>query len=76
MVSKDEINKLPTKLRREITDHLAMCINKATTDKLQSAELFLETVDEKHRSHALIAQGEINAFLVMLNLFKVNMGDT
>lgn len=75
MITKADIEKLPTKLRNDITEHLKNCIERAEEAKRDSADMFVFTTDEKNRSAALIAQGEHNAFMSLYNIFKKGMGE-
>ena len=75
MITKADIEKLPTKLRNDITEHLKNCIERAEKTKRDSADMFVFTTDEKNRSNALIAQGELNAFTALYNIFKKGMGE-
>lgn len=75
MITKADIEKLPTKLRNDITSHLKDCIERAERAKRDSADMFVITTDEKHRGAALLAQGEINAFSALYNMFKKGMGE-
>lgn len=75
MITKADIEKLPTKLRNDIADYLKSNMDKAERLKSESAENFVFSTDEKHRSSALIAQGEFNAFSALHNIFKKGMGE-
>lgn len=75
MITKADIEKLPTKLRNDITEHLKFCIERAEKMKRESSDMFLFTTDEKHRGAALVAQGEANAFTALYNTFKKGMGE-
>lgn len=75
MITKADIEKLPTKLRNDITEHLKNCIERAEKTKRDSADMFVFTTDEKHRGTALVAQGEVNAFTALYNTFKKGMGE-
>ena len=70
MITKTDIEKLPTKIRNEIAEHLKSSMDKSKKDATDSATMFVSTVDEKYRSLSLIAQGEYNAFSVLYNIFK------
>lgn len=70
MIKKEDINRLPTAVRDSITQHLEQCANKAHKVKLDAAMAYMMTADEKHRADALIAQGEHDAFSVLINIFK------
>lgn len=75
MITKADIEKLPTKLRNEITEHLKTCIVRAEKAKRESSDMFVLTTDEKHRGAALISQGEVNAFTALYNIFRKGMGE-
>lgn len=75
MITKADIEKLPTKLRNDITEHLKNCIERAEKTKRDNSDTFVLTTDEKHRGAALIAQGEANAFTALYNIFKKGMGE-
>lgn len=75
MITKADVEKMPTKLRNEITVHLKNCIERADEAKRDSADMFVFTTDEKHRAAALVAQGEVNAFTALYNIFKKGMGE-
>lgn len=70
MIKQEDINRLPTSVRDSIKQHLGQCVVRAERTKLESAMLYAMTADEKHRSSALIAQGEHDAFTVLYNIFK------
>ena len=70
MIKREEIERLPTALRDHIAAHLKKCAANAATDSSAAAMSYTMTIDEKHRSIALIAQGEYNAFLAMYAIFK------
>lgn len=70
MITRADIEKLPTSLRNEITEYLKTNMDKAGRLKAENADSFVFTTDERHRSSALIAQGEYNAFSVLYNVFK------
>ena len=70
MITKADIEKLPTKLRNEIAEHLKANMEQADRTSTESATMFVTTTDEKHRSLSLIARGEYNAFYTLYNIFK------
>lgn len=70
MIKREDIDRLPTAVRDSIKQHLEQCVSKADKAKLEAALAYAMTTDEKHRSAALIAQGEHDAFLVLFNIFK------
>lgn len=70
MINKNTIDKLPTTLRNDINDHLLKCISRAELALQDGAKAFLVSTDEKQRASALIAQGELNAYTALYNLFK------
>lgn len=75
MIKKTDIEKLPTLLRNDIIAYLEQSMQKADETKMNSAESFVVTTDEKQRALALIAQGELNAFAALHNVFKKGMGE-
>lgn len=75
MITKKEIEKLPTVLRQKLYEHYNACLNKAKADYENAANAYVATSDEKFRGIALTAQGEINAFTAICNLFKTGIGE-
>jgi len=71
MIKKEIIQNLPTSIRDEICKYLKTNIELATRAKQNAQGLFLYSLDEKQRSEALIAEGEANAFSVLLKIFEV-----
>lgn len=70
MIKREDIDRLPTAVRDSIKQHLEHCVAKADKAKVEAALAYTMTADEKHRSAALIAQGEYDAFSVLYNIFK------
>lgn len=70
MIRKETVDQLPTKLREELINYLSVCKDKAKGDRDNQALAYVATADEKHRSASLIAQGELDAFSVLYNVFK------
>lgn len=70
MIKREEIERLPTQLREGLRQHLKACMDKAQKDATDAALGYTRTADEKARATSLIAQGEYNAFSLLLNLFK------
>lgn len=70
MIKREDIDRLPTAVRDSIKQHLEHCVTNAEKVKVNAALAYAMTADEKHRSAALIAQGEHDAFLVLFNIFK------
>lgn len=70
MIKKTDIESLPTKLRNDIVEYLETSIRQAESIRRQSADEFVVTTDERHRSLALMAQGELNAFNALHRIFK------
>ena len=75
MITKKDIEKLPTVLRQNIYEHYNMCLDKAKADYEKAANAYVATSDEKHRGVALTAQGEINILTAICNLFKTGIGE-
>lgn len=69
-MKREAIERLPTAVRDDIKKHLAECIKRAEATKIQAANAYVITTDEVQRSTALIAQGELDAFTVLYNIFK------
>lgn len=70
MISKSDVEKLPTKLRNDIVEYLVSNMKYAEKIKVEAATTYVVSTDEVHRSSALIAQGELNAFTLLYNMFK------
>lgn len=70
MISKSDVEKLPTKLRNDIVEYLVSNMKYAEKTKVEAATSYVVSTDEVHRSSALIAQGELNAFTLLYNIFK------
>lgn len=70
MISKSDVEKLPTKLRNDIVEYLVSNMKYAEETKVKSATTYVISTEEVHRSSALIAQGELNAFTLLYNMFK------
>lgn len=70
MISRDEIERLPTAVREGIKSYLTDCMDKAEKNAENFALAYTNTMDEKARATSLVAQGEYNAFSVLYNLFK------
>lgn len=70
MITKADIDALPTRIRNEIAEHLKSNMERAERAEIVSSRSFVYTGDEKHRSAALIAQGEFNAFSALYHVFK------
>ena len=75
MITKKDIEKLPTVLRQNIYEHYNACLNKAKADYIKAANAYVTTSDEKYRGVALTAQGEINVLTAICNLFKTGIGE-
>lgn len=70
MIKREMIERLPTVVRDAVKGHLEVCIKKAEQDKRDASDVYVITTEEAKRAQALIAQGELNAFTALFNLFK------
>lgn len=70
MISKADIERLPTTLRESIAEHLLQCMQRAEKASIDSAQAYVMTTLEVHRATALQAKGEHSAFSVLYNIFK------
>lgn len=70
MIKREDVNRIPTTVRDAIVDHLDRCVSMAETRRADSSLAFVETLDEKQRAAALIAQGSIEAFSAVAAIFR------